>query len=206
MLGVERVSLLTLRTNMDFTTLHSFSLELEKIAETKRERELFKRVKKESPVKVRITDTAKLFGGGYFDPAGEGHVGISDRHFDVIAHEIGHAQNHQKLWGKLIHSVPSMLAFKVAPIAGAFAGAALAKGKKWPLLVPAAAVTPILLAEALASNTGRKVLEKVKAKSEEVEKYRKNMRSAFSTYLDTPIASAATAGAFYYLLRNVKKV
>lgn len=186
---------------MDFFQLHSFTLELEKIALSKREKSLFRNVKKESPVEVRKTDDAKMFGGGYFDPSGEGHIGISDQRFDSLAHEVGHAKNHQTIWGKLIQSVPSRLAFAMAPVAGAAAGMALAKGKKWPLIIPVAAVTPILLAEALATNTGHKVLEKVKAKPEEVEKYRKNLRTAFSTYLQTPVASAAV-GTLGYLVQK----
>jgi len=186
---------------MDFTTLHSFGVELLKIAETKSERELYQRVKKQSPVEVKRLDEAAEYGGGYFDPSGEGHIGVSDKKFDALAHEVGHAKNHQKIWGKLIQSVPARLAFQLAPAAGLVAGMAVAKGKKWPLIIPAAAVAPILLAEALATNTGHKVLEKVKAKPEEVEKYRTNLRSAFSTYLQTPIAAAAT-GTLGYLLQR----
>ncbi len=189
---------------MDIQVIRSFAQELGKIAESKSERALYKRVKGESPVEVRHTEMARLYGGGYFDPAGEGHIGVSDKRFDALAHEIGHAKNHQTIWGKLIQSVPARLAFVLSPIAGAVAGTALAKGKKWPLIIPAAAVTPILLAEALATNTGHKVLEKVKARPEEVEKYRKNLRSAFSTYLQTPIASAAT-GALGYVLAQATK-
>jgi hypothetical protein len=186
---------------MDFTTIHSFSLELAKIAESKSEKALFERVKRESPVKVLVTEEAKMFGGGYYD-TGEGeHIGVSDKRFDTLAHEVGHAKNHQKIWGKFIQSVPARLAFQLAPAAGLAAGMALAKGRKWPLIIPAAAVAPILLAEALATNTGHKVLKKVKAKPEEVEKYRRNLRTAFSTYLQTPIAAGA-AGTLSYLLHK----
>lgn len=184
------------------TSFHSFGEELRKIAGTKRELDLFKKVKKESPVEVRSTEDAEEYGGGYFDSAGAGHIGISDKRFDSIAHEVGHAKNHQTIWGKLIQSVPSGLAYSLSPFAGAVAGAALAKGKKWPLIIPAAAVAPILLAEVLASNTGRKVLEKVKAKPEEVEKYRANMRTAFSTYLADSATSVLTGGALGYLLQR----
>lgn len=182
----------------------SFSSELLKIAETRRELGLYAAVKRESPVEVRRTDLAKMYGGGYFDPSGESHIGISDKKFDALAHEVGHAKNHQTIWGKLIQSVPARLAFAMAPIAGAAAGVALAKGKRWPLIIPVAAVTPILLAEALATNTGHKVLEKVKAKPEEMEKYRKNLRSAFSTYLQTPVSTAAI-GALSYMLQRATK-
>ncbi len=181
----------------------AFLDELTKIAQSKRESQLFGILKKESPVEVRKDEGAKLYGGAYFDPAEEGHIGISDHRFDSLAHEIGHAKNHQTLWGKLIQSVPARLAFALAPVAGAAAGIALAKGKKWPLIIPAAAVTPILLAEALATNTGHKVLEKVKAKPEEVEKYRKNLRRAFSTYLQTPVAAASVGTLSYILQRAV---
>lgn len=192
---------------MDQNTFHSFGRELVKIAQTKSEKQLYGRVKKESPVKVKTTDDAKLFGGGYFDPEGyldakkERHIGISDHKFDTLAHEIGHAKNHETLWGKLIQSLPARLAFALAPTAGMAAGVALANGKKWPLLIPAAAVAPVLLAEALATNTGHKVLEKAKAKPEEVEKYRKNLRKAFSTYLLTPAATAAV-GTFSYMIQR----
>lgn len=179
--------------------LTSFVDELTKISQSARERELFKRLKTESPVKIHNDEGAKEFGGAYFDTAGEGHIGISDKRFDSLAHEIGHAKNHQTIWGKLIQSVPAGLAYAMAPVAGAVAGIALAKGRKWPLIVPVAAVAPILLAEALATNTGHKVLEKVKASPEEVETYRKNLRASFATYLQTP-AAAASAGALSYIL------
>lgn len=184
---------------MDKNVFHSFGQELRKIAESKREKSLYQSIAKESPVEVKKDDMAEMYGGAYFDPSEEGHIGISDHRFDSLAHEVGHAQNHEKLWGKLIQSMPARLAFMLAPVAGAAAGVALAKGKKWPLLIPAAAVAPILVAEALATNTGHKVLEKVKARPEEVEKYRSNLRRAFSTYLQTPVAAAAT-GALGYLL------
>jgi hypothetical protein len=186
---------------MDRHSFHSFGEELRKIAGTKRELDLFKKVKKESPVEVRHTEDAEAYGGGYFDPY-QSHIGVSDKRFDSIAHEVGHAKNHQTIWGKLIQSVPSGLAYSLSPFAGAVAGAALAKGKKWPLIIPVAAVTPILLAEVLATNTGRKVLEKVKAKPEEVEKYRANMRRAFSTYLADSTTSVLTGGALGYLLQR----
>lgn len=185
---------------MDFTTLHSFSLELSKIAESKSELALYRRVKKESPVEVRETADAHHFGGGYYSPEEE-HIGVSHKRFDALAHEIGHAQNHQKIWGKFIQSIPARLAFAVAPLAGIAAGAALANGKKWPMVIPVAAVGPVLLAEALATNTGHKILEKVKAKPEEVEKYKRNLRSAFSTYLQTPVATAAV-GTLSYLIHR----
>jgi hypothetical protein len=186
---------------LELSILDSFCSEMLKISASRRERDLFNRVKKESPVEVVKTDKAEEYGGAYFDPSEEGHIGISDHHFDALAHEVGHAQNHTTIWGKLIQSVPAGLAFALAPLAGAAAGIALAKGKKWPLIIPAAAVTPILLAEAMATNTGHKVLAKVKAKPEEVEKYRTNLRSAFSTYLQTPVATAAV-GTLSYLLQK----
>lgn len=186
---------------MDFVSLHSFGIEFAKIAESKRERELYARVKKESPVDVKKTDDAKEYGGGFYDTI-ENNIGISDHRFDSLAHEIGHAKNHQTIWGKLIQSVPANLAYSAAPIAGAVAGYALAQGKKWPALIPVAAVTPILLAEALATSTGAKVLKKVRAKPEEVEKYRANLRTAFSTYLADSATSVAVGGALGYLLRK----
>lgn len=186
---------------MDQYVFQSFGSELKKIAETKRELALWKSVKKESPVPVKKTDDALMHGGGYFDPSEEGHIGISDKRFDSLAHEVGHAKNHEKIWGKLIQSVPSRLAFALAPVAGMAAGMALAQGKKWPLIMPVAAVAPILLAEALATNTGKKVLEKVKARPEEMEKYRANLRTAFSTYLQTPVATAAV-GTLTYLVQK----
>jgi hypothetical protein len=186
--------------------LSSFGDELLKIAESRREKELFNAVERESPVEVRKTDDAKEWGGGYFYPSKEdGHIGISDHRFDSLAHEIGHAKNHETVWGKLIQSVPSNLAYALSPIAGAVAGAALAKGKKWPMIIPAAAVAPVLLAEALATNTGHKVLKKVKAKPEEVEKYRSNLRSAFSTYLRDSAASIGVGGTLGYLIAKALK-
>lgn len=182
----------------------AFSDELTKIADSKREKALYKAVAGESPVEIRNTDAAKEHGGAYFDTGKDSHIGISDHRFDSLAHEVGHAQNHEKIWGKLIQSVPANLAFALAPIAGAAAGIALSKGKKWPMVIPAAAVAPVLLAEALATRTGHKVLKKVRANPEEVEKYRANLRSAFSTYL-LDASSALAGGAFGYIIGNAMK-
>lgn len=179
--------------------LYSLRRELTKIADSKGP--LYRRVKRESPVEVRETEEAREFGGGYFDPRGDGHIGVSHANFETLAHEVGHAQNHQTIWGKIIQSVPANLAYALSPIAGAFAGHALANGEKWPLIMPVAAVTPVLLSEMLATSKGHEVLKKVGAKPEEVEKYRDNLRSAFSTYLQVPALAAAT-GAFWYLLQK----
>jgi hypothetical protein len=185
--------------------IESFYSELEKIAEAKtspRERSLFMRLKNESPVPIKRIPEAATLGGGYYMPKSEAHgehIGISDERFDTLAHEIGHAHNHQTIWGKLIQSVPSRLAYRLAPAAGVAAGIALTKGKIWPMLIPAAAVTPLLISEAMATQKGKKVLEDLGAKHEEVEKYKRNLRTSFSTYLDTPLASA-TLGAFSYLI------
>lgn len=181
----------------------SFLDEFAKISQSKRDDELFRKLKKEAPVEVRKSEEAKEYGGAYFDTISK-HIGISDKRFDSLAHEIGHAKNHETIWGRLIQSVPSTLAFKLAPWAGAAAGIALAYGKKWPMLIPAAAVTPILLAEALATRTGGEVLKKVKASPEEVEKYRANLRRSFSTYLQTPLAATATGSAAYILTQALK--
>lgn len=181
-------------------SMHSFADEMLKIADSKKSL-LFSRLRKESPVEVKRTQEAKELGGGYFDTAGDGHIGISDHRLDSLAHEIGHAKNHQTIWGKFIQSIPAKLAYELSPLAGGIAGIALARGKKWPLIIPVAAVAPVLLAEALATNTGHKVLKKVKASPEEIAKYRANLRSSFATYLQTPVAAAAV-GTLTHMLTN----
>jgi len=189
---------------MDQLLIQSFSDELVKIGETKRERRLFQLLRRHSPVEVKKTEDAKQWGGGYFHP-GKSEIGISDERFDTLAHEVGHAKNHEKLWGKLIQNVPTNLAYLLAPVAGAFAGHALQRGKKWPLIIPAAAVTPVLLAEALATQTGKKTLEDLGAKNEEVEKYKRNLRSSFSTYLANAAIPTAAFGTLGYMVARAAR-
>lgn len=180
----------------------SFSAEMNKIAAegklplAKAESKIFNALLRGSPVKVRITSDAAQFGGGYFDQVNK-EIGISEKSYEALAHEVGHAHVDQHVLGRLIQSRAARLASGVVPsaLAGVGAGLLMAKGKKWGLLLPAALSVPTLLSEILASHKGGKILEEHGATEEQQDRYRKKMREGMMSYLLAPTLGTLIASA-----------
>jgi hypothetical protein len=177
----------------------SFSDELVKLAEgkiplEKAEARIFTSLMKGSPVKVTITSDAAMFGGGYFDQVKK-EIGISEKNYETLAHEVGHAHVDQHILGKLIQSRAARVASGIVPgvLAGIGAGLLMAKGKKWGLLLPAALAAPTVLSEALASHKGGKLLEEHGATEEQQQSYRNHMRQGMRSYLLAPLLGTLVA-------------
>ena len=169
----------------------SFSAELNKLAVDKKlplakaESKIFNALLRGSPVKVRVTPDATQFGGGYFDQVNK-EIGISDKNYKVLAHEIGHASIDQHVLGRILQSRISRLANGLSVLSGLGATLLMAKGKKWGLLLPAALAAPTIISEALASHKGGKLLEEYGVPQEQQESYRKLMRQGMMSYLALP--------------------
>ena len=127
-------------------SLSSFADELWKIAEAKKaisqaDMEIFKTLMKGSPVKVKVVSDAEQHGGGYFDQVSK-EIGISEKSFVSLAHELGHAELDKKILTRMLQSRLARMAYMATPIAGLGAGLLIAKGKKWGLLLPVATTLP----------------------------------------------------------------
>lgn len=178
----------------------SFSDELQKLAAgekiplSKAESKIFTFLMRGSPVKVRVTPDAVNYGGGYFDQVKK-EIGISEKNYETLAHEVGHAQIDQHILGRMIQSRLARVASGVVPnvLAGVGAGLLMAKGKKWGLLLPAALAAPTVLSEALASHKGGKMLEEAGATAEQRKNYSSRMRQSLSTYLMAPALGTLVA-------------
>lgn len=178
----------------------SFSDELHKIAAegkvplAKAEAKIFTALMKGSPVKVRVTPDAAMFGGGYFDQVNK-EIGISEKDYKTLAHEVGHAHVDQHLLGRMIQSRAARVASGVVPgvLAGIGAGLLMAKGKKWGLLLPAALAAPTVLSELLASHKGGKLIEEQGASKEQKQSYNSRMRQGLGTYLLAPALGTLVA-------------
>src|SRR5262249_20943279 len=118
------------------------------------------------------------------------HIGLSEKDYRTLAHEMGHAAFDKTLVGKMLQNgVAYRLLPAAAPVAAMAAGAQWAKGNKGPALIPAAAVLPILATEATASLKGDKMLRGLKLTPTEQRKYRLKMLKAYSSYLGIPMAA-----------------
>lgn len=175
----------------------AFTDELCKIAEAKvplgqADARVFKELMKGSTVKVKVTSGAHAYGGGYFDQQRK-EIGLSEKKFSTLAHELGHVDIDKHLLGRLIQSRAARLANTATPLAGIGAALLLAKGKKWGLLLPAALAAPTLLSEALASFKGHKKLEEAKASSKQKSQYKNEMIDGFSSYAIRPTITTAMA-------------
>jgi hypothetical protein len=178
----------------------SFSAEMNKLAAegklplAKAESKIFNALLRGSPVKVRVTPDAAQFGGGYFDQVSK-EIGISEKSYEALAHEVGHAHVDQHILGR--QSRAARLASGIVPgvLAGVGAGLLMAKGKKWGLLLPAALSAPTVISEALASHKGSKLLEEHGASEEQQESYRQRMRQGMMSYLLAPILGTLVASA-----------
>ena len=157
---------------------------------------VFKILAKGSPVKVRITPEAAAYGGGYFDQVKK-EIGLSEKKYDILAHELGHAQIDEHILGRLIQSQTARHISSMIPsaLAGIGAGFLMAKGKSWGILLPAALSAPTLISEFLASHKGGKKLEESGATEEQKEHYKQNMGEGFSSYLVAPALGTLIAAS-----------
>ena len=148
---------------------------------------LFKAIKKGSPVKVLITPDAAHYGGGYFDQEKK-EIGLSEKKFETLAHEVGHAHLDQHLLGRLIQhqAVRGASSLIASALAGIGAGILMAKGQRWGLLLPAALSAPTIISEILATRKGGHRLEEEGATEEQKGRYHKQMREGLSTYFAAP--------------------
>ncbi len=178
----------------------SFSDELQKLASgekvplAKAESKIFTFLMRGSPVKVKITPEAANYGGGYFDQVKK-EIGLSEKNYETLAHEVGHAHLDKHILGQMIQSRLSRVSSGVIPnvLAGVGAGLLMAKGKKWGLLLPAALSAPTVLSEALATHKGGKLLEEAGATEEQRKNYSSRMRQSLSTYLIAPALGTLVA-------------
>lgn len=182
----------------------SFSRELRKIAaksevpskveikQLKRDLKLWNKLRGASPVKIKIDPDAAIHGGGYFDQQAK-EIGLSSKDYEALAHELGHAELDKKLIGRFLQGSTARGLFGWTPVAGALAGASLARGKKLGLLLPVITAAPTLVSEHWATRKGAKLLEDAGATKEEIEKYRKTLRSSLGTY-GASVPAAAIAG------------
>lgn len=178
----------------------SFSDELHKIAAdgkvplSRAESKIFNQLMRGSPVKVRVTPEAAEYGGGYFDQVKK-EIGISEKNYETLAHELGHADIDKHILGRMIQSRAARVASGVAPgvLAGIGAGLLMAKGKKWGLLLPAALAAPTVLSEALATHKGNKLLEEAGATEEQRKGYSSRMRQGLGSYLLAPALGTLVA-------------
>ena len=191
------------------TSIRAFSNELEKIAaastapdvdvkQLEREVDLWNKLRKISPVKVKQDRMADLHGGAYFDQQAK-EIGLSKKDYESLAHEIGHAELDKKLLGRALQHPLARDAFYLTPIAGAIAGVLAAKGKKMGLMLPVATTLPTVGSEMWATHKGKKKLKEIGATKEEIDKYKKNLRSSLISYLGPP-TEAAGAGSLTYLI------
>lgn len=190
--------------------IHAFRSELKKIAASKpsiqeedvvaikREVELWNKMRKASPVKVKRDRMADLHGGAYFDQQAK-EIGLARNDYESLAHEIGHAELNKKLLGRLLQHPHARALFNMTPLAGAAAGVLAAKGRKAGLLLPLATAAPTIASEIWATRRGGKKLEEQGATPEEVKRYRSGLRKSLVSYFGPP-AEAAGAGALTYLL------
>ena len=182
----------------------SFSEELRKIAEAQRkplskaDAMIYRALVKGSPVKIKVTEEAKMYGGGYFDQDKK-QIGLDKKDFSVLAHELGHAELDKNLLGRLIQSRIARLAYMSSGIASIGAGILMAKGKKWGLLLPALAVAPTLASEALATSKGRKLLDAMKAGKRQLSKFESVTGKGMASYVQRPVREAV-GGVISYAL------
>lgn len=180
----------------------SFSSEIRKIAEERAkkmplssaDKQLFKAIEKGSPVKVRITSDALHYGGGYFDQETK-EIGLSEKKFETLAHEVGHAHLDESLLGRLIQhqNVRGASSLIIGALAGIGAGILMAKGKRWGLLLPAALSAPTILSEMLATREGTKRLEREGATEEQQNRYHLEARKGLSSYFTAPALGTLVA-------------
>ncbi len=181
-------------------SLTSFNDELRKLAAdgkvplSKAESKIFNTLMRGAPVKVKITPDAVQYGGGYFDQVKK-EIGISEKNYETLAHEVGHAHVDKHILGRIIQSRAARVASGVVPgvLAGVGAGLLMAKGKKWGLLLPAALAAPTVLSEALATHKGGKLLGEAGATEEQRKNYHSKMRDSLGTYLLAPALGTLVA-------------
>jgi hypothetical protein len=182
-------------TEMELRTCHAFVEELCKIAEAQRkplskaDAMIYRALVKGSPVKIKVTEEAKDYGGGYFDPEKK-LIAVDKKDFSVLAHELGHADLDKGLLGRMLQSRLARLAYMKSGIASIGAGILMAKGKKWGLLLPALAVAPTLASEALATSKGRRLLDELKAGKRQLQKFENVTGKGMTSYVVKPIEQA----------------
>jgi HAMP domain-containing protein len=166
----------------------------------KRELELWNKLRKVSPVKVKKDRMAVIHGGAYFDQQAK-EIGLSKKDYESLAHEIGHAELDKKILGRILQHPTARAAMGLTPLAGAAAGALAARGRKLGLLLPVATAAPTVASEMWATSRGKKKLKEIGATDKEIERYKKNLRKSFGSYLGPPVEAAATGGMTYLIAK-----
>lgn len=148
---------------------------------------LYQAIEKGSPVKVLVTHEADHYGGGFFDQEKK-EIGLSEKKFETLAHEVGHAHLDEHLLGRLIQhqTVRGAASLIAGALAGIGAGVLMAKGKRWGLLLPAALSAPTILSEVLATRHGGQRLDEAGATEEQKGRYHGQMREGLKTYALAP--------------------
>ena len=183
-------------------------------------KKMLDRIKKQDPEKYKdaIAGNEKLFENFGKDAVILGNGTLAD--VDILSHELGHAQyvksgRSKNILAKAAHKLmlPSKLAATPLGSAGAFALGARSgyktekkrsEGKNvslWdktkPFVMPAAIVSPIVIAEGAASLKGLKMMKEAGASKELLKQSKKRLRNAWGTYAAGSLKpiTASTAGA-----------
>lgn len=196
------------------TQLSSFSDELQKLSEVDDKRKehadlIWKKLLEESPVKVHehaMTEELKRLAlmGPHYMPERSGkppYIAVESHESKqktlnlnpnaALAHEIGHAQMHETLGGRVLAKSRGFANLSLP--AGLLAGyhAQSPRAKALSLLLPALAHGPQLADEAAASITGYKLLKQLGADEKELKEYRSDLAKAWATYAAQPALTAA---------------
>jgi hypothetical protein len=176
---------------MNLAAYKAFGQELRKLASSKEHRaQLFEALRKGSPVKIKMDRGASQQGGGYFDQV-KNEIGLSKKDYAVLAHELGHAEVQEHLYGKAIQHPIVRRAFSLTPLAALGAGILMAKGKKWGIALPLLTAVPTLMSEGVATWKGGKKLKELKADKQERRGYRAQMAQGLISYAIQPAVQVA---------------
>ena len=170
---------------------------------TSADKALAKELLRRSDVPVHVDERASRHGGGAFyygakDPFVVVHPELAT-HTGLLAHELGHADFHKTVPGRLTQNVAGRVAYAALPLVATIASIA-PKEPKHKIFASAAAIAllsaPTLISEHRANAHGRKLLAKANATEEQLAAFDKHVIPPLSTYYVMPIA-AATLAAIY---------
>ena len=178
---------------------------------TNADKVLAKELLRRADVPVHIDERAVRHGGGAFyygakDPFVVVHPELS-KHTGLLAHELGHADFHKTIPGRLTQNVVGGVAYAALPLVASIAAIA-PKEPKHKIFAAAASIAllsaPTLISEHRANAHGRKLLAKAHATEEQLAAFDKHVIPPLGSYYVMPIA-AATMAAIYGTASHVAR-